>query len=211
MGRAKVYGVAMKLYYMPGACSFAPHVIVHEAAISLQPVMVGRDKKLPDGSDYRDLNPKGYVPALMLDDGTLLTEASVVLQYLADLKPERKLIPPHGTMERYRVLELLTFISSEIHKNFSPLFGPRTPEDYKNQLKETLAGRFGLLERALVGKQYLTGDQFTVADAYLYTVMRWTKPMNIDLTPWPAIQAFMARTAARPGVLAALEAEKVKR
>ena len=210
-GPAKDYVVAMKLYYMPGACSFAPHVIVHEAAISLTPVMVGRDKKLPDGSDYRDLNPKGYVPALALDDGTLLTEGVAVLQYLADLKPDAKLIPAHGTIQRYRVLELLTFISSEIHKNFSPLFGTRTPDDYKVQLKETLAGRCGLIERALVDKPYLTGEQFTVADAYLYTVLRWTKPHNIDLAPWPSIQAFMARTAARPAVLAALEAEKVKR
>jgi glutathione S-transferase len=201
----------MKLYFVPGACSFAPHVIAHEAGIKIVPVQVGRDKKLPDGSDYRDINPKGYVPALALDDGALLTEAAVVLQYLADQKPEANLIPPTGTMARYRVLEWLTFISSELHKSFSPLFSPQTPDNVKAMTRELIAGRLGLVERALVDRAYLTGDQFTVADAYLFTVLRWTKPTNIDLSAWPGIQAFMTRTAARPAVLAAIEAEKLKR
>jgi glutathione S-transferase len=153
------------------------------------------------------VNPKGYVPALKLDDGDMLTEGPAIVQYLADLAPQAKLIPAAGSKERYHVAEWLNFITSELHKSFSPLFRPNTPDDYKPIVKESLANRFNFIDKHLAGRHYLMGDQFTVADAYLFTVMRWTSVQHIDLARWPNIAAYMGRVAARPKVTEALQAE----
>ncbi|MCK6549224.1 glutathione transferase GstA [Myxococcota bacterium] len=202
----------MKLYYSLGACSFAPHIVLHElgGAFEAESVDLGT-KVTKSGADYRAVSPKGYVPALVLDDGAVLTEAAAVLQYLADQKPEAKLAPAWGTMERYRLIELLTFISSEIHKGFSPLFNPKTPAETKAMVVDTLGVRIGWVDQMLAGKPYLMGEQFTIADAYLYTVLSWTKYVNIDLSTWSNVSAFMARVADRPSVKAARAAEKAAR
>jgi glutathione S-transferase len=202
----------MKLYYMPGACSLSPHIVAREAGLPVQLVLVGRDKKLPDGGDYRALNPKGYVPALQLDDGTVLTEGPAIVQYLADQVPDLALAPPNGSIQRYRLQEWLNFLTSEIHKSFSPLFRPNTPEDYKPIVKENLAGRFGLIEQHLAdGRNYLLGEQFSVADAYLFVLLRWAPGQGLDLARWPNLAAYVKRVAARPAVDAALDAEKLKK
>jgi glutathione S-transferase len=153
------------------------------------------------------VNPKNQVPALVLDDGQVLTEVGVISQYLADRKPGNDVLPPSGTMDRYRVMEWLSFVSSELHKSFAPLFRPNTPDDYKTISKANLAQRFDWLEKVLDGKQYLTGDKFTAADAYLFVVSRWSPRVGIDLAKWPNLTAFIARVAARPKVQEALKAE----
>lgn len=198
----------MKLYYMPGACSFAPHIILHEAGFKHTVDKLDRStRKTASGEDYNDINPKGYVPALRLDDGQVLTEAAVILQYLADQKPESGLAPPAGTMARYRLMEWLHFISTEIHKVFSPLFKPDiTPAAREAQITQ-LARRFDHVEQRLREKPFLMGDNFTVADAYLFTVVSWAKPLNIDLQRWPKIGDYLARVGGRPAVQAAREME----
>jgi glutathione S-transferase len=201
----------MKLFYMPGACSLSPNIVAHEAGIEVQLVLVGRDKKLPDGSDYRAINPNGYVPALQLDDGTVLTEGPAIVQYLADRKPEANLAPANGTVPRYQLQSWLNFISTELHKTVSPLFNPKTPDDYKAMAKERVADRLASVDAALGGKPYLTGDHFSVADAYLYVILRWTAGFQIDIARWPNLKALFDRISARPAVVAALDAEKLKR
>jgi glutathione S-transferase len=198
----------MKLYYSPAACSLAPHIALIETGATFSTERVGRDKKTEAGADFLAINPKGYVPALELDDGYVLTEGVVMQQYIADQKPEANLAPPRGTMERLKLEELLVFLSTEVHKTFSPLFAPNTPDDFKNAAKDKIAQRFDYLEKQLSdGRQFLTGDQFTIADAYFFTLSNWTKFVGIDLARWSNISAFAARVAARPSVQAALKAE----
>ena len=198
----------LKLYYVPGTCALCPHIVLHEAGVSFTTEKVNpKDKTTESGQDYNAINPKGYVPALVMNNGELLTEAAVIVQYLADLVPDKKLAPLAGTLERYRLQEWLNFVSSEIHKGFSPLLHPRVPEETKTVFKERLAGRLNIAAKALENKDYLMGKTFTVADAYLYTVLRWSPRMNVDLSPWPALKDYMERIAARPAVKAAMAEE----
>jgi len=198
----------MKLYYSPGACSLSPHIVSREAGIPLELQKVNtKDKSMEGGGDFRSINAKGYVPALDLGNGQVLTEGPAIVQYLADQKPESGLAPKAGTLERYRLQEWLNFITSEIHKSFSPLFKPNTPDAYKAIAKDNLAARFEWLDKQLAGRDYLMGSSFTVADAYLFTVVNWTHPMKIDLAPYPNLAAFQKRVAARPKVKEAMQAE----
>ena len=198
----------MRLYFAPGACSLSPHIVSRELGLPLELKKVStKDKTMEGGGDYRTINPKGYVPALELDDGAVLTEGPAIVQYLADRKPDAGLAPKAGTIERYRLQEWLNFITSEIHKQFSPLFRPTTPDEYKKIAKENLTNRFEWLDKQLSGKEFLMGNSFSVADAYLYTVLRWTKPMQMDLSRWPNLVAYMERVGARPKVKDALKAE----
>jgi glutathione S-transferase len=198
----------MKLYYASGACSLSPHIVSREAGISLDFEQVdNREKKTKSGKDYWSINPKGQVPVLELDNGERLTEGPVIVQYLADQKPAAGLLPPPGTIDRYRVQEWLNFVTSELHKTYGPIFRPTTPEEYKKISKETLGKRFDWIDQRLAGKQYLMGDKFTVADAYLFTVLRWSPRIDLDVSKWPNIKAYMERVAARPKVQEALKAE----
>jgi glutathione S-transferase len=200
----------MKLYYSPGACSLSPHIVLHEAGLAFELVMAPtKTHKLQDGTDYYTINPLGYVPMLELDDGTRLREGPAIVQYVADQVPAKNLAPANGTLPRYRLQEWLTFIGTEIHKSFSPLFNPAMPEEGKQIYRERLANRFDFVNRELEGKQYVMGDNFTVADAYLYTVTRWTKPMQIDISRYPNLVAHNARVEARPAVQMALQHEKL--
>lgn len=202
----------MKLYFSPGACSLSPHIALREAGLAFDLVRVDlRTKRMQDGSDFREVNPKGYVPALELDDGQLLTEGLAIVQYIADQKPESKLAPQAGTLERYRLQEWLSFIATELHKNFSPLFDPTSPEATREASKSRLASRFDLVEKQLEKSPYLLGDDFTAADAYLFTVLRWPQYLGIDMAKWPALQGFVERVSTRPAVQAALQAEGVKK
>jgi len=198
----------MKLYISPGACSLSPHIVLREAGIpfDLETVDLG-SKKTKSGHDYLAINPKGYVPALELEAGQVLTEGPAIVQYLADQKPATKLAPPAGTMDRYRLQEWLNFITSELHKSFGVLFNAKAPAEWKETVKSNIGGRLDTLSRALQGKDYLMGSTFTVADAYLYTVLTWTGYLGIDLSKWPTLKAYADRVAARPAVKAALEAE----
>lgn len=197
----------MKLYYSPGACSLHPHIALREAGLDFELVRVDiRAHKLKDGADFMPINPKGYVPVLELDDGSRLTEGAVIDQYVADRKPESKLVPPAGTIERYRVQEWLNFIASEIHKAFGPLFGQ--DEAPKEAARARVGKRFDFVVQSLGSKPYLTGDTFTIADGYLFNMLRWTAHTGVDLTKWPTLVAFAARVEARPAVQAALAAEK---
>jgi len=197
----------MKLYYSPGACSLAPHIALSEAGLSHDAVKVDlRKHVLADGTDYTTINPKGYVPLLELDDGQRLSEAAVILQYIADRKPG-SLAPAHGTMERYRVMEWLNFIATELHKQFGPLWYPDTPEATRDKQRATLAKRFDHVSKTLSAQPYLMGETFGIADAYLFTILNWAGMLKVDLSPWPALQKFLARVAARPKVHAALVAE----
>ena len=200
----------MKLYYSPGACSLSPHIVLREAGLAFEAVMAPtKTHKLPDGSDYYAVNPLGYVPMLELDDGTRLREGPAIVQYVADQAPTKNLAPANGTLPRYRLQEWLTFIGTEIHKSFSPLFNPGMPEEGKKIYRERLASRFKFVDDQLAGKQYLTGDHFSVADAYLFTVSNWTQPMNIDLSAFPNLVAHQQRVGARPAVQEALKHEKL--
>ena len=197
----------MKLYYAPGACSLSPHIVARELGIALELKKVNtKDKTIEGGGDYWKVNPRGYVPALELDNGQVLTEGPAIVQYLADQKPDAGLAPKAGSFERYRLQEWLNFLTSEIHKTFSPLFKPNTPEEYKKIAKENLAGRFDWLDKQLAGKEYLAGS-FSVADAYLFVLLNWTKPTQIDLSRWPNLVAFQKRVGSRPKVKEALQAE----
>ncbi|WP_457092141.1 glutathione transferase GstA [Microvirga sp. P5_D2] len=198
----------MKLYYSPGACSLAPHIVAREAGLPISLEKVDLSKHLTEtGENYRAINPKGYVPAMTIEDGSLLTEAAAIIQYLADQKPASGLAPAHGTTERYRLIEWITFISSEIHKGFGPLWNPATPDAMKAATKERLATRFAYLDEVLGKHPYLTGETFTVADAYLFTVVNWTNFHAIDISSFKNLAAFQARVAARPKVQEALAAE----
>ena len=197
----------MKLYYSPGACSLAPHIALNEAGLNYDAVKVDLGKhELADGTDYYTINPKGYVPLLELDDGTRLSEVAVILQYIADRKPGT-LAPAFGSTERYRLMEWLNFIATELHKQFGPLWYPDTPEATKEKQRSILAKRFEYIAQTLSTQPYLTGNTFTIADAYLFTIVNWTGMLKIDLSPWPALQQFQARVAARPKVHDTLVAE----
>jgi glutathione S-transferase len=198
----------MKRYYSPSACSLSPHIALREAGLAFEPVLAStKSHKLQDGTDYYSINPLGYVPMLELDDGTRLREGPAIVQYIADQVPTKNLAPANGTLPRYRLQEWLTFIGTEIHKTFSPLFNPAMPEEGKQISRERLASRFKFVDGELKGKNYLMGDHFTVADGYLFVVTRWAKPMNIDLTPFPNLRAHHERVAARPAVREAMEFE----
>jgi glutathione S-transferase len=198
----------MKLYYAPGACSLSPHIVAREAGIDLelQKVDTQTKKMTPDG-DFLAVNPKGYVPALQLDGGEVLTEGPAIVQYLADQKPASGLAPANGTLDRYRLQEMLGYINSEIHKTYGPLFNPNvTPETRQDRI-DYLKKRYGLIEKVLNGRDYLVGSRFTAADAYLFTVTNWSNFLKIDLAEFPNLQAFQKRVAARPAVQAAMKAE----
>jgi glutathione S-transferase len=198
----------MKLYYAPGACSLSPHIVSRELGLPIELKKVNtKDKTVEGGGDYWKVNGRGYVPALELDNGQVLTEGPAIVQYLADQKPEAGLAPKAGSFERYRLQEWLNFLTSEIHKQFSPLFKPNTPDEYKKIAKENIATRFDWLDKQLAGKDYLLGRSFSVADAYLFVLLGWTKPTQIDLSRWPNLAAFHARVGARPKVKEALRAE----
>ena len=198
----------MKLYYAPGACSMSPHIALREAGLPFQLVIANlRTRKLADGSDYLPVNAKGQVPVLELDDGQRLTEGPAIVQYIADQAPDKQLAPPAGTMARYRLIEWLNFITSELHKGFSPLFNPAQPEEAKVLFRAKLAERFAWVDQQLEGKDYLLGEQFSVADGYLFTVAGWGKHVGVDISGLKNLGAYMARVGARPAVQAALKAE----
>lgn len=198
----------MKLYYSPGSCSLASHIALCETGLPFETDQIIKTNKMTvGGENFMHLNPKGYVPTIKLDDGSILTEGVAVLQYIADRKPDSGLAPKAGTMERYRLQEWLTFISSEIHKSFSPMFNKDTLEEVKANARNHLTRRFGYVETQLANKPYLMGDHFTVADAYLFVVTRWSDHAGLDLSPFPRIREYMARIASRPAVQKALKAE----
>jgi glutathione S-transferase len=197
-----------KLYYSPGACSLASHIALREAGLEFEAVQVGRDKKAANGEDYWTVTPKGYVPALRLEDGSVLTESTAILPYIADLKPAAKLAPASGTAERYRLHEWLGYLNSEVHKGFGLFFTPGTTDAAKQAGTANLAKKFELLEKSLKsGGPYLLGSEYTVADAYLFVILGWTAIVGIDLAPWPTLKAFQASVGARPAVFAAMKAE----
>jgi glutathione S-transferase len=198
----------MKLYYSKGACSLSPHIVLIEAGLpyTLEKVDMG-SKKTDQGVDYLTVNSKGAVPALQLDDGKVLTEGPAVVQYLADLKPESGLAPRAGTFERYQLMEILNYLTSEVHKSFSPLFNPASSADMKTNAKATLDKKFAWLTAFLGTKTYLLGSTFTVADAYLFTLLSWTSHVGIDLGKWPVLGAYHSRIAQRPKVQQALREE----
>ncbi len=198
----------MKLYFSPGACSLSPHIVLRESGLPFELVQVDvRAKKLKDGGDFLQTNPKGQVPTLELDDGDRLTEGSAIVQYIADQAPAKKLIPPAGDRARYHVQEWLNFTASELHKNFSPLFRPTTPEDYKPLARANITGRYDYINKHLASRAYLMGDTFTVADAYMFVMTQWSGRVNIDLAEWPNFKAYRERILARPKVQEAMKAE----
>ena len=197
----------MKLYYSTGACSLSPHIALHEAGLAFEAVLAStKTHQLPDGTDFYTINPLGYVPVLELDNGERLREGPAIVQYIADQVPDKKLAPANGTLARYHLQEWLSFIGTELHKGHSPLFAPGTPEDYKPVLRQRLLSRFEWVNAQLADKDYLLGD-FSVADAYLYTVSRWGQFVGVDTSGLPHLMAFKQRMEARPGVQAALRAE----
>ncbi len=198
----------MKLYYSPGACSLSPHIALHEAGLAFEAVPAPtKTHQLPDGTDYYTINALGYVPVLELDNGERLREGPAIVQYIADQVPDKQLAPANGTLARYRLQEWLTFIGTELHKGFSPLFNAATPEDYKPMVRERLLQRLQWVDGQLAGKQYLMGDQFTVADGYLFTVTNWTQPTKLDISGLANLAAYRERVGARPAVQAAMKAE----
>jgi glutathione S-transferase len=198
----------MKLYCKPGACSLSPHIVALECGLDFTQVNVDLQKKVTEqGEDYWQINPKGQVPALQFDNGSILTEGVAIVQYLADLKPDRHLLAPTGSLTRYHTLEWLSFVSSELHKSFSPLFRPDTPEEYKTIARAQLEKKYQQVNEALQDKQWLLGLRFTVADVYLFVVTRWAKAIKLDLAGLDALEAWFNRVAERPAVQAALKAE----
>ena len=198
----------MKLYYSPGACSLSPHIALHESGLTFTALRAPtKTHKLDDGTDYYTINPLGYVPLLELDDGARLTEGPAIVQYIADQVPDKKLAPANGTLARYRLQGWLNFVGTELHKGFSPLFNPATPEAYKPIAKERLLSRLSYVNGELAKHSYLMGEDFTVADGYLFTVCNWCGHVGLDLSALPNLSAFMARVAARPAVQNALRAE----
>jgi glutathione S-transferase len=198
----------MKLYYSPGACSLAPHIVAHELGLPLTLEKVDtKTKQMASGGDFYTINPKGYVPALELDDGEVLTEGPVIAQYLADQKPASGLAPANGTLPRYRLQEMLGYINSELHKSYSPLFNPATSAETREERLQYLRKRYALIESRLKQSTFITGEQFTVADAYLFTVTNWSRHVKLDLAEFPTLLAYQQRIAARPAVQAAMQAE----
>ncbi len=198
----------MKLFLKPGACSLSPHIVLEELGLPYQTETVDlKTKQTASGQDFLAINPKGYVPALQLDGGELLTEGQAIVQYLADLAPEKKLAPANGSLQRYQLQSWLTFIGTELHKSCSPFFNPAAPQAMKDMACANLERRLAYVAQQLEGRDYLLGGDFSVADAYLFTVLGWFKYLPVDLSAWPLLQAYQARVAARPAVQAALKAE----
>ena len=198
----------MKLYYAPGACSMSPHIVAREAGLPVRPGASGHHGEDADtGDDFGRSTPSAMSPLLELDDGTRLTEGPAIVQYLADRAPQKKLAPANGTIARYQLQEWLNFITSELHKQFSPLFDPSMPEEAKEKFRGKIRNRFEWINEQLGDKPFLMGDDFTVADAYLFTVANWSKHTGIDLARWPKLQAYLARVTARPDVQTALKEE----
>jgi glutathione S-transferase len=198
----------MKLYYSPGACSLSPHIILNEGGFNFDKEAVDlASKKTSTGTDYNAVNINGYVPALVLDDGTILTEGPAIIQYLADRVPEKKLAPPAGTIERYQLMQWLNFISTELHKGFSPLFNPQAPAEWKTLVTAQLGRRLQTVSQQLEGRDWLLGKDFTVADAYLFTVLGWCPHVGIELEQWPVLKAYHSRVSMRPAVQASLKEE----
>lgn len=200
----------MKLYYSPGACSLSPHIVLREAGLDFELERVDlKTKRTATGSDYRDINPKGYVPALRLDNGEVLTEGPAIVQYIGDRVPHRELVPTAGTLARYRLMEWLNFISTELHKSFGALFNPQTPDAWKSFVHGLLGQRLDFVAAQLGDQAYLMGDTFTVPDAYLFTVLNWGQWTGVDVAKWPTLKNYTARIADRPAVHAALVAERL--
>jgi glutathione S-transferase len=198
----------MKLYYSTGACSLSPHIALHEAGLAHELVRVDlKEKKTENGDDFTKINPKGQVPALMLDNGEMLTEGPVIVQAIADKAAGKNLAPANGTNERYRMQEWLNFTTSELHKNFSPLFNPAIPDEVKNFFRDRIMGKFKYADSQLAGHDYLMGKQFTVADGYLFVMLAWADRMKMDLSAFKDLMAYKARVGARPNVQAALKME----
>lgn len=198
----------MKLYYSPGACSLSPHIALHEASLAFEPVLAStKSHKLQDGTDYYGINPLGYVPMLELDDGTRLREVPAIVQYIADLVPAKQLAPTNGTLPRYQLQEWLNFIGTEIHQRFSPLFNPATPDAYKAMCKDKLTSRFTWVDQMLQDRVWVMGEQFSVADGYLFTVTNWARPTELDISGFKNLLAWHAKVGARPAVQAAMKAE----
>jgi glutathione S-transferase len=200
----------MKLYYMPGACSLSPHIALIEAGAPFEAVKVGRDKRTADGQDFLDINPYGYVPALVLDDGTVLTEGPAITQFVADRFPESEQAPPNGSIERYKLQAALGFINSELHKTASGLFDPEISEEQRERTARRLEKRLGQLAAQMDGKEWIANDRYSVADAYLFVVERWLASFKIDIAQWPVLAAHHARMRARPSVQKAMEVEKLR-
>jgi len=198
----------VKLYYSPGACSMSPHIVLREAglAFDLEKVDLGT-KKTAAGADFNMVNPKGYVPALQLDDGSVLTEGPAIVQYLADMAPAARLAPANGTVERARLQEWLNFITAELHKGMGSLFSKDMPEAWRETVRKRLAQRLDYVEKQLAGRQFVLGGQFTVADAYLWTILSWGRYVGVDIAKWANVKAYFDRVGARPSVQAALKAE----
>jgi len=198
----------LKLFLKPGACSLSPHIVLEESGLPYETEVVDLKTKITASSaNFLDINPKGYVPALMLDNGQLLTEGPAIVQYIADQAANKQLAPANGTVERYQVQGWLTYIGTELHKSFSAFFNPATSDDWKANVKVLLERRLAYVNQQLAGKSYLMGEDFSVADAYLFTVLRWSPVAKLDLNQWPEIVAFQARMATRPAVQEALAAE----
>jgi glutathione S-transferase len=200
----------MKLYYSTGACSLSPHIVLCEGGFGYELERVDfATGKTEHGIDYKSINPNGYVPALLLDNGEILVEGPAIVQYLADQVPEKKLAPACGTLPRYRLMQWLNFISTEVHKSFSPFFNKDTPQAWKDIVMQRLTQRFDYLNNHLGNNTWLMGDDFSVVDAYLFTVLRWCRLVKIDITPWPLLTAYIERVAARPAVITALQEEGI--
>lgn len=204
----------MKLYYAPGVCSLSPHIILRETNTPFTLVKTSireKSKDTDDGSDFWKVNPNGYVPALLLDDGTILTEGAAIVQYIADKADAEHLAPRNGTIERYRMQSWLSFVSSELHRSFTPLLSPvyssKLNEETRAAFRDRVAQRLQFLDKHFAENDYLMGQSYTVPDAYCFTILRWTKPVQIDLAPYPNVQAYMDRVGSRPAVQAAIEAE----
>ena len=198
----------MKLYFSPGACSLSPHIVLQEAGLSFEKVRADTKTKIMDGGgDYKTVNPLGYVPALQLDDGTIITEGPAIVQYIADQVPAKKLAPPNGTLERTKLQSWLNFVTSELHKGFSPLFNPSMPDEAKKIFRDRLATRFAFLDKHFAGNDYLMGKDFSVADAYLFVVSNWAARVDVDLSAYANVLAYRKRVGARPAVQAAMKAE----
>lgn len=198
----------MKLYYSPGACSLSPHIVLHEAGLPYEGIFTPtKTHKTPDGTDFYSINPLGYVPLLVLDDGRTLREGPAIMQYIADLVPEQNLAPANGTFERYKLQEWLTFIGTELHKNFTPLFNPSTPVEVKTSTKEHLFSRLAWVDGELLAKDYVMGNTFSVADAYLFTVTNWARLVGVNIAGLANLGSYRARVGARPAVVAAMKVE----
>lgn len=198
----------MKLYFSPGACSLSPHIALREAGFEPNLVKVDlRTKKTEAGDDYTAINPNGYVPTLVLDDGSVLTEGPAIVQYVADQVPGKRLAPANGTLARYRLQSVLNFISAELHKTFGVFFNPNATPDWKDAARQLLARRLAYVDSLLAKGPYALGDDFSVADCYLFTILNWSGHLQVDLSPWPRLGDYLKRIAARPAVQAALKAE----